>query len=522
MLPPKTNESILTEKVAGDIPIALIFPNEYGAAIANLGFNAMYKSLLRAGFLCERFVYSKEGISRSLESNRKITDFGVWAFSISFEWDLLNVVETFKKSNVNPFSAERNGYPFVVFGGAMTFFNPNSFWFMADAIFHGEIEGSDFLEVLHDALSKGVGKERLFEVLGGLPNVSIPSFGVGKVQISRLQDMSSSRAESVMLSEKGAFGKRYLVEIERGCVHGCRFCVAGYVYRKARFMPLRDVKAKLSKALRYTDSVGLVAATVSDYPYLDELLDWLVGRVKSLSVSSLRLDAITPKLIKTLNILGDREITLAPEAGSQRMRDLINKKITEDDFDRALGYVKDSGLKRVKLYFIYGLPYEEEKDLDGIIYMVQTVKKRGIIPYVSLNPFIPKPWTPFEDFQMVGEKELKNRRRYLEAQFGKMKIRSKFESVRLSRLQWVISTADVELSKGMLTSAEPLKFLKGLEGEWKSSATWKYIDVMKESFLEGQKKMAVDFITYPDCKIDECKACGVCQKIKVQGGIKNV
>ena len=254
-------------------------------------------------------------------------------------------------------------------------------------------------------------------------------------------------------------------------------------------MSLAEVEKRLEKALTYTRKVGLVAATVSDYPFLDALLDWMNGKVESLSVSSLRLDALTPHLIETLKKLGDREITLAPEAGTQRMRDVIYKNILEEDIAKAVRYVRDSGLKRVKLYFMYGLPTEKEEDLNGIIEVVKEVKRNRIIPYISLNPFIPKPWTPFEEFQMMKSNELKKRKRYLESGFRNLGVRFKFESVRLSRYQWVVSTATKELSYELAKSEEPAEILKGVEKTWKSNTEdWKYINAVSDGFFALQKK----------------------------------
>ena len=520
----KTDEEVLIKSANGGPSIALIFPNDYSSAVANLGFNSVYAMALLTGFRCERFVYNKEKNSqlRSIEHNRLLTDFDVWAFSVSFELDVLNVLSVFQKTHISALSCKRNGSPLVIVGGAMTFFNPNSLWSVADVIFHGEIEGcTKFFEKMYSLLDQGMRGEKILEELSGMSCLSIPTFGVKKVVLSKLKDLKKSLAESFFLSRYGAFGKRYLIEIERGCKRGCRFCVAGYVYRPMRYMELEEIKKRISSAIEYTKKLGLVAATVTDYPYLDELLDWMEDKIESLSVSSLRLDALTPKLINSLVDFGEREITIAPETGSQRLRDLINKKISESDIEQAIRYVKKSGLKRVKMYFMYGLPEEKRGDLDGIIDIVKNVKISLMLPYVSFNPFIPKPWTPFEDFKMLDEKELKQRQRYLSSTLGKMHVKFKFESVRLSRIQWVISTASPELSEELAKTDAPFEVLKSVEKSWVPHRSWGYINGMEKSFLDSQKEMAFKFKTYPDCQIGECEACGVCEKINNQGGIRS-
>ncbi len=466
--------------------MALIFPNEYAAAISNLGFNAAFAAFEDHGFSCERFFYSN-GEVRSL-SGKRLKDFKVWAFSISFEMDVLNIFDIFVREKVEILAEKRRGDPLVIFGGAMTFFNPNAFWHVADLIFHGEIEGmGNALENLRDNLK--VQWPEILEKMSGFSYISVPVIGKRTVNLAKIRNLSASLGNSVFLSEEGVFGKTYLIEIERGCVHHCSFCVASKIYSIVRFMSLEEVKKRISEATIYTDKIGLVASSVSDYPYLMDLLAWLRDKVRFLSVSSLRLDAISVELVKILEAMGDREITLAPEAGTQKMRNLLNKDIDEEDIKRAVQNVKSAGLKRVKMYFIYGLPEEDQSDLDGIIDVVKMVKEEGIIPYVSLNPLIPKPFTNFEGFSMRSSKDLKERERYLQSSLGRIGVKSKFESVRLSRIQWVLATANEEISYELAQRNERLKFIHDIEKEWQAAPVWKYIDISWKNSEFGELKI---------------------------------
>ncbi|MCL4407237.1 MAG: B12-binding domain-containing radical SAM protein [Thermotogae bacterium] len=485
----RITEAFLTQKTKGGIPIALIFPNDYASAVANLGFNAAFMALEKCGFSCERFFYSN-GEIRSMEGNKKLRNFRIWTFSISFELDVLNIFDIFSNLKVEVLGRERKGNPFVVFGGALTFFNPNSFWHVADLIFHGEIEGNvSALESLKHFFEEGLSWTEILNKMNEFEDVSVPPIGEKNVKLSKVKDLSNSFASSIMLSDQGAFGKTYLIEIERGCIHHCAFCVASKIYNIVRFMPVDEVEKRISYALKYTDKVGLIGASVSDYPKLMDLLIWLKEKVKYLSVSSLRVDAITVELLKILVSLGDREITLAPEGGTQHMRDTLNKELSAEDIAVAVKNVKDAGLKRVKLYFIYGLPGEKKEDLDGIIDMTRVVKEYGIIPYVSLNPLIPKPFTNFENFKMFSLKDLKERERYLKSSLGKYGIKSKFESVRLSRIQWVISTANKELSEMLSKSDRKMSFLQSIEKSWEGNLTWRYIDISWRNSIFDELKI---------------------------------
>ncbi len=484
----RITEVLLTKKSRSGIPVALIFPNDYASAVANLGFNAVFVALEKQGFSCERFFYS-DGKVRSIDGNKNLRDFKIWAFSISFELDVLNIFDIFSNLKVEPISYKRKGNPFVIIGGALTFFNPNALWNVADLIFHGEIEGSvGALELLNQCFAEGLSWTEILNKMNEFKNVSVPPIGQKNVNLSKVKDLSNSLASSIMLSDDGAFGKTYLIEIERGCIHHCAFCVASRIYNIVRFMPIDEVEKRISCALKYTDKVGLIGASVSDYPKLMDLLMWLKEKVRYLSVSSLRVDAITVDLLKVLSALGDREITLAPEGGTQRMRDVLRKELTDEEIYTAVKNVKNAGLKRVKLYFIYGLPEEKIEDLDGIIETARMVKECGIIPYVSLNPLIPKPFTNFENFKMLSIKDLKERERYLKSSLGKYGIKSKFESIRLSRIQWVISTADKELSEILSKSERRMNFLQDIEKSWEGNLSWRYIDISwKDSIFDELK-----------------------------------
>ncbi len=406
--------------------IALIYPNSYSVAIANLGYNRVFEIFTNSGICVERFVIEKEHLPIfSIDEGRRLDEFRIWAFSVHFELDLLNVATLLGVYNIPLRPEERSGYhPLLICGGALTYFMGKALTGIFDAVYCGDFEVG--AEQFIATLKESEGKEEILDGLSEVPGIA--TFGRNAQALPVIFHGEDMFAESMFVSKKGAFGRRFLLEVGRGCKRRCRFCVAGHTMGKARFMDVGEVKRRLSRVKNRTRSVGLISATITDHPQLEELMEYLDEEEFDVSVSSMRLDGLTHRLLKVL-AKTQKTFTIAPEGGTQKIRNCLGKGITEKHIVEAFKLGHDVGFKNIKLYFIYGVPGETEEDLKGIVDLVKEARKFFGKVHVSVNPLIPKPGTPFEGTKMMDRKELRERERYLKAGLRSSGVKVDFESV---------------------------------------------------------------------------------------------
>ncbi len=444
----KEKELILEElnTTQGDVKVALIFPKNYELASSSLAFSYVQRLLSsHPRIRCERFFFD-ETFSKfySLESQTPLDEFRIWAFSVSVEEDFFNVLEILKRRGVPLFQNERESYhPIVVVGGALTYTNASVFLPIADAIYHGELE--EFLEDFQEALLEEE-RNALLEKMSRIPAVSCPSFGKSFEKFGWVKDLSVHKPYSHFVSGFGVFSGKLLVEIGRGCIRRCNFCVFGRRFKPARFLRLEILKEVYEK-VAYREW-GLISATITDYPWLEELIEFLEEENLRISVSSMRLDGLKPELLKVLKKSGQQSFTIAPEAGTQRIRDVLGKDITDEQIEKALKMGRESGFERVKMYFIYGIEEETEEDLAGVKEIVEIAKRMGYVEvHLSLNPLIPKPGTGFENREMLPFEELKRRESFLREILRMKGVRVDFESLRDSVIQYTISRCNEEQAR---------------------------------------------------------------------------
>lgn len=429
-------------KAARDgLRVAVIYPNTYFVGMSNLGFQAVYHLLnQREDVTCERvFLPDREEsekagarnrLFRSLESGRPLKSFDILAFSVSFELDYLHIVEILQGGNISPHRRERiyGQDPMIWIGGVGVSINPEPLGDLADLIFIGESEAllQEVLDVRIEFPVRNLeGFEAFCQKIRHLPGLYLPhaytfhydSKGrVTKIEnqegypsrIKRrwVRDLDQVPTLSWIMTPHTELNDMFLVELDRGCGRHCRFCAAGYLYRPPRFRSIEGVMESVRKGLGQTDRIGLVGSAVSDYPWMVELVQEIRALDGKISVSSLRTDSVRPELMTALAQSGHKTLSLAPEGGSQRMREVINKGIDEQGILDACRMVFASHIPNLKLYFMVGLPYETEEDLEALVRLVLQIKEiqmecgrdQGRIGRitVSLNSFVPKPQTPFQ------------------------------------------------------------------------------------------------------------------------------
>ena len=431
--------------------VALAFPNTYYVGMSNLGFQTVYH-LFNAhdDVVCERFflppkqqlkaqLASKTPVV-TLESQSLVRDFDVIAFSVSFEWDYTNIVTLLRLAGVPVRAADRTARdPLVVIGGAVTFVNPEPLALFADVIAAGE--GEALVPGLIDAYREHGDRRELLTSLAQKRGFYIPSFydveyrddgtinrfvardGTGAPPVVKKAALPSTETVDPpctrIFTPDTEFGSRFLVEVVRGCANLCRFCWAGYNYLPVRAFPADRILARAREARAHAKQAGLVSIALCDHPEIERILTGLADLGYSISPASLRLDDLTETIVRQLRASGEKTLTIAPETGSDRLRRVINKTVTNDEILDRAELIFANGIENLKLYYMIGLPTETDEDLVAIRdltlqmreIMLRYARGRGQIGRIigSVNPLVPKPstayqWLPMEDPAIVERK----------------------------------------------------------------------------------------------------------------------
>ncbi len=445
----------------GRIPVALIYPNSYYIGMSNLGIHAIYSLLNSQGkVVCERAFWEKDNnIQRSpplsLESQRPLSDFAVVAFSITYEVDYFNVVSILKASGIPLYAADRDeGHPAIIAGGSCIMANPLPLSPFFDCLCIGEAE--PILPVILPILSEGIGGKRdeLLKALASLPGIYVPQYYSGTPVVrqwaANLDDFPTTTA---IVTPDTELGGLYLIEVERGCYWGCRFCLVHNAFRPMRYRSIDSLIVQAELGLNYRRRLGLVGPAVSDHPQIEELVVRLQQMGAELSVSSLRTRPLSRIVLRELAKGGAQTIALAPEAGSQRLRQVIKKGISEDDILQAVSKVAELKIRQLKLYFMIGLPSETDEDIEEIAAL--TLKGKGIIDkqqsgcriILSIAPFVPKAGTPFQWLPMASLPTLEHRLSLLKGKLMPKGVKVKSESPAWSEVQGVLSRGDAKLAE---------------------------------------------------------------------------
>ena len=527
----------------GRLPIALVYPNSYYLGMSNLGLQAIYGLLnARPEIACERAFYDppksdQRGDDPSLgpvtiESQRPLTDFPVVAYTLTYEIDYYHVVRSLQAAGIAPLSAERDeGAPIVIAGGAAVITNPLPLADCFDAFVIGEAE--PILDQLADCLVEYAHALRaeLLEALARIPGVFVPLLGPGADGVERqwVRDIGTTEAISQVLTDDTEFSQMTLIEAARGCGRGCRFCIAGYVFRPPRYRPLSSLTDQVRRGLERSERVGLLGAAVADHPQLAELASAADRMGARVSVSSLRVDNLAPELLDVLSRGGTRTVTLAPEAGSERMRTRINKEVTEQQILDAADQVGRAAMRRLKLYFMIGLPDEEDEDVQQMAQLGREIKQRldaaghGTELVMSVGPLVPKPATAYQELAQSPAALVKQRQRILEDSFRGTGIRLRGDSPTWARIDDICSRSDARLAHAILEMERPSagEWFRaanewGLDGEqpWGGGATpWSVVETgITSRFFEREWSKHSRQKSTIDCPPPEigCNLCGVC------------
>jgi len=505
------------------VRVALAYPNTYYLGMSNLGFQTIYRHLNERGdVVCERAFLPEpsdlEDLSRSrrplatLESGLPLGSCDIVAFSVSFENDYPNLIRILELARIPVLAVDRTPYdPIVLIGGAITYINPEPLADFADAMIIGDGEEAAYAYVDRYIADQGLDRSDHLVHAATLDGMYIPSLQaatphdsgvpqgdgpsgdagcdaplddaetgaagrIAKQQVSAFEDYP---AHSAVLTPDTEFGDMLLIEISRGCPRRCRFCAVSYVYPRFRALEpatvldvIRSKEAALAREGREgLKAVGLVSSAMCDYPYLDELCEGLEETGLRVGVSSVRVDLVPDSLLRLMLKTGLRTMTIAPEAGSERLRKAINKPISSDEILTGARRILEKGIKHLKVYYMVGLPTETDADVEELIEMTRQLAglqrecgEPGGRLRLSINPFVPKALTPFQWSPMASPREVKRKlNRIRKALRGTPGVEVKHESLKSAYFEAILSRGGRELSAFLTETVRQ-------DGDWKRAA----------------------------------------------------
>jgi radical SAM superfamily enzyme YgiQ (UPF0313 family) len=489
-------EGTVRKDWGGKVTVALVYPNTYAVGMSNLGFQTIYRHLnQRPDVVCERVFlpeYAEQAEQArtgapplSLESGRPLTDFHIVGFSVTYEGDYINVVRLLNQAGIPARAADRRPHdPLVLMGGVCAFSNPEPVAAFMDLIAVGE--GEELVHELIDAYKDAADREAFITRAGALQGMYVPAryaveYGEDGTVASvsptevvakrRLRNVNAFETISVVKTPHAEYGHMALVEVGKGCGRGCRFCLEGQVYRPVRHRSIDALRETITKMSKESNRVGLVGACVSDYPWIGDLMDVIQDAGMELSISSLRADSLSDKLVASLARGGHRTLTIAPEAGTERLRGVVRKAISDEQIFSACDMLRRHGIPNLKCYFMIGQPTETLEDVEAIPALAARMleRLRALDPQgkpfgrltLSISSFVPKPWTPFQWAPFAGADALQKKLDVIKRGARPLgTVRVLHENPREASLQALLARGDRRV-------ADFIELAASVDGDWR-------------------------------------------------------
>lgn len=556
---------------------AFCFPDVYEVAMSHLGGQILYSIINnRDDSLCERIYAPWTDMEQAMRDNRiplfsletktKAYDFDCLGFTLQYEMSYTNIINMLDLAGVSIMRKDRKEDEPLICAGGPCAFNPEPLAEVVDFFLIGEGEEKihSILDAINEARENNMSRSGLMEKIAEIEGIYVPALYDGhfdedgnkksnfnskvkKVLVKNLDD--APYPEKPIVPYINIVHDRTMVEVFRGCIRGCRFCQAGFIYRPVREKSPGKLEREAEKKLDSTgyDEISLASLSTSDYSHLGELTDSLLEltekRNTSLSLPSLRADNFSIGLMEKVQKVRKSGLTFAPEAGTQRLRDVINKNVTEEDMLKTAEIAFKGGWTTLKLYFMLGLPTETMEDVKGIADLAWKIKqvyrqhgnasKKQLSLTVSTAFFVPKPFTPFQWERQITVDEMIERQHYLNDLLKKAKIRYNWHDYKLSQMEGIVSRGDRKLGRAIIKAWEKgcsfdgwseyfdyAKWMEALDecnidvlqytGERDENAElpWEFIDIgVKKNFLLSERNRAYKGVTSANCR-EECLACG--------------
>lgn len=460
--------------------IVLFYPNSYSIGISTLALHRICEIIDECGEIgfIRYFLEEQKGEKSifPLDDDIDISDITVIAFFLSYENDYFNVVKALKSLGISPLAKERKGFPIIIAGGVAITDNPEPLAEIFDAFFIGEAEES-FREFLKILLSVD-DKRELLESLSGIESVYLPE----KVSIDFDKDghiktitgrkakrgiyhnFKNDFARSVFLTDLSEFGECYLIELTRGCPANCKFCISRTIYSPLRFAKFEKVKELIAEK-KEVKKFGLLGASVSYHPDIKEIMEFLLEKGKEFSLSSLRADILDNEFISLIKKGGTKTITIAPEAGSDRLRNLISKGVTIEDVEKVVNLSLKHNMENLKLYFMIGLPFETWDDINAIVEIAGLIRhlenknqKRFKKISFSISTFVPKPFTPLQWSAFSDIREINEKIKFLRKKLTEKGINVIYDLPKWARIQTILSRGDRRITPFLFKSSDEKSF----------------------------------------------------------------
>lgn len=434
-------------KKNADYNIWMAFPGCYSFALSSLGYLHIFRLMDEMEEVNVERVYSD-----STKTEIQFKDVNAIAFSSSFDLDFMSIFPMFDKYKIPYKTSDRDkNMPIIFCGGPVVTANPIPYKDFFDFMIIGDGEqlNTNVVTILAD--NKNKPKDEILKLLAKLNGVYVPTLNQEKIV------KNSCKIENCVytpiLSDDAFFKDMFIIEISRGCANCCGFCMASYLNLPVRFAPYENIIEAIDLGLQYTNKIALLGAQVSIHPKFKQICEYIAQKVQKnpeieMSISSLRVDAVDDAMIKTLVSAHQKHVTIAIEAGSERLRKVINKNITEKQIKHTVETARLNGLKGVKIYAMIGIPTETQEDLNEMIRVAKELKQanKGFDISFAFSSFIPKPHTPLQWCGRFSTKELEKRQNFLQKEFHKIGVKTSFSSIKWDYWQTVLSRGDDKIS----------------------------------------------------------------------------
>lgn len=479
------------------------FPAVYNFGMSALGYLAVAKYIDNIDGVSSERIFTDTDKTIVMKENVDVI-----TFSFSFEMDYLGILNILKKYNIPFYAKDRDeNQPLICAGGPVVSANPEPFAELFDFITIGDAEPN--IKQIYNCLieNKEKAKAEKLALLSEIDGVYIPSLKNENYKIKKVSACVDTCVSTPILTEKSFFSNTFIIEVERGCPQSCAFCLTSFLNTPVRFCPYEEVIEQIETGLKHTNKLALLGALICAHPRIDDICQYIIDKVDSgleleVTVSSLRADYVSDTILEMLHKCGQRTATIAVEAGSDRLRKVINKHLTKTDIMCIVDKMVKHGFTGLKMYGILGLPTETYEDLDAFVELCKEIKQKykGFILTPSFSTFVPKAHTPFEFAKREDTKALEKKNEYIKKEFAKIGIKARTSSVKWDFVQALISRGDRKLTPYLIevfNQSANIGAFKTIYKEFEKNGLLKPAEEYASKEISFDENLPWDFIEYP-------------------------